>query len=271
MRDDPVLYEAADEVSYVTLNRPGKLNAINEELRVRAEEVLARADADPRTRVVVLRGAGRAFCAGYDLSGGDPDAPERGDALWWDRLLQACADFELRPFLMKKPVVASVRGYALGGGCELAMFCDLTICSENARFGEPEIRFSNPGPGLIMPFIIGHKRARELLYMGDLIDARTALECHMVNQVVPDDALDDRTRRYARRLATVDAEALYGTKLALRRGMEAAGIRNAMDAAVNVLAPVYAARTESGTRFKAITRREGLRAALKWRHAQFDE
>ena len=150
------------------------------------------------------------------------------------------------------------------------MFCDLTICSKGAKFGEPEIRFSNPGPGLIMPFIIGHKRARELLYMGDLIDADTALAWGMVNRVVPDDELDAQTRRFARRLATIDPEALYGTKLALRRGMEAAGIRNAMDTAVNVLAPVYAARTRSGVQFKAITKREGLRAALAWRHAHFD-
>ena len=271
MPDDPVLYETDGDVAYVTLNRPDKLNAISEEMRIRAVEVFEEADADTGTRVVVLRGAGRAFSAGYDLSGADPDAPERGDALWWDRLLQACADFEMKPFEMRKPVIASVRGYAVGGGCELAMFCDLTICSENAKFGEPEIRFSNPGPGLIMPFIVGHKRARELLYMGDLIDAKTAHEWGMVNRVVADDALDDHTERYARRLAAVDAQALYGTKLALRRGMEAAGIRNAMDTAVNVLAPVYAARTESGVEFKRITKREGLRAALAWRNAQFAE
>lgn len=271
MHDDLVLYETDGNVGYVTLNRPDKLNAISEDLRIRAEEAFDEADADPATRVVVLRGAGRAFSAGYDLSGADPDAPERRDALWWDRLLQACADFEMKPFAMKKPVIASVRGYAVGGGCELAMFCDLTICSESAKFGEPEIRFSNPGPGLIMPFIIGHKRARELLYMGDLIDARTALEWGMVNRVVPDEELDTQTRRFARRLAAVDPEALYGTKLALRRGMEAAGIRNAMDTAVNVLAPVYAARTQSGVEFKKITKREGLRAALAWRHAHFEQ
>ncbi len=82
-------------------------------------------------------------------------------------------------------MIASVGGYAVGGGCELAMFCDLTICSHDARFGEPEIRFSDAGPAMIMPFIVGHKRAREMLYMGDLIDAQTALECGMVNRVVP--------------------------------------------------------------------------------------
>ena len=115
MHDDLALYETDGNIGYATLNRPDKLNAISEELRIRAEEVFDEADADPATRVVVLRGAGRAFSAGYDLSGADPDAPERRDALWWDRLLQACTDFEIRPFEMKKPVVASVQGYAVGG------------------------------------------------------------------------------------------------------------------------------------------------------------
>ena len=271
MSDDLVLYEVDGNVGYVTLNRPDKLNAISDGLRLRAGAVLHQADADEATRVVVLRGAGRAFSAGYDLDGGDPDAPTRGDAMWWDDLLQACSDFEMIPFNMRKPVIASVRGYAVGGGCELAMFCDLTICGESAKFGEPEVRFSNPGPGLIMPFIIGHKRARELLYFGDLIDAQTALECNMVNRVVADDELDEATRKYANRLALIDPEALRGTKLALRRGAEAAGIPNAMNAAVSVLAPVYAARTESGVQFEALTKKENLRAALKWRHQQFEE
>ena len=115
MRDDLVLYETDGNVGCVTLNRPDKLNAISEELRIRAEEVFDEADADPATRAVVLRGAGRAFSVGYDLSGADPDAPERRNALWWDRLLQACADFEMKPLEMKKPVIASVQGYAGGG------------------------------------------------------------------------------------------------------------------------------------------------------------
>ena len=151
------------------------------------------------------------------------------------------------------------------------MFCALTICSEDAKFGEPEIRFSDAGPAMIMPFIVGHKRAREMLYMGDLIDAQTALECGMVNRVVPAGELEEATRKYAERLALIDPEALTGTKLALRRGLEAGGFRTAMRSGGDVLAPMYAATTESGTKFEAITEKEGLRAALKWRNAQFKE
>jgi enoyl-CoA hydratase/carnithine racemase len=268
---DLARHETEGRVSYVTLNRPGKLNAIDDALRLAAMAALEAADANDATRVVVLRGAGRAFCVGYDIGKTDRAADDwRHDPLAWRDYLHECLAFEMKPFEMRKPVIASVQGYALGGGCELAMFCDLTICADDARFGEPEIRFSDAGPGLIMPFIVGHKRARELLYMGDMIDAATALECGMVNRVVPAAELEERTRGYANRLALIDPEALLGTKLALRRGMEATGLRTALQAGVDVVAPMYAARTESGMRFEQLTREQGLVAALRWRRSQFD-
>ena len=264
MSDDIVLLRTMGRVSYVTLNRPDKLNAISTGMRVRARERLLEADRCEETRVVVLEGAGRAFCVGYDIGGG-----EKRDALSWRDYLHDCLEFEMTPWTMRKPVVASVQGYALGGGCEIAMLCDLTVCAAGAKFGEPEIRFSDAGPALIMPFIVGHKRAREMLYMGDMIDAATALEYGMVNRVVPDEELAEATRRYAERLALVDPEALYGTKLALRRGMEACGLRAALETGVDVVAPMYAAKTESGAQFEEITARDGLGAALKWRRDQF--
>jgi enoyl-CoA hydratase/carnithine racemase len=272
MDKDVALLERVGPVSYLTLNRPNSLNAVNDDLRVRFMELIDEADADPESRVVVLRGAGRAFCAGYDIAGdGDADQNWKSDSYIWRAYLHKCLEFEMRPMDIAKPVIASVSGYAVGGGCELAMFCDLTICSEDAKFGEPEIRFSDAGPAMIMPFIVGHKRAREMLYMGDLIDAQTALECGMVNRVVPARELEEATHRYAERLALIDPEALTGTKLALRRGLEAGGFRTAMLTGVDVLAPMYAATTESGTKFEAITEKDGLRAALKWRNAQFKE
>ncbi len=272
MSEELVLHDIKGRVSYVTLNRPEKLNAVDNALRERAVGVMDEADAEPSTRVVVIRGAGRAFSAGYDIAAEyEGDMSWRHDSLAWRELLLKCLEFEMRPLEMKKPTIASVAGYAVGGACELTMFCDLTICADNARFGEPEVRFSNVGPAMIMPFIAGHKRARELLYMGDLIDAQTAYECNMVNRIVPADELDEQTEQYADRLALLDEEALYGTKVALRRGLEATGLRAAMLNGVDVLAPMYAAKTEVGGRFGEITQSEGLKAALKWRHQQFEE
>ena len=258
-------------VGIVTINRPDKLNAITLELKHTLVERLLAADADPATSVVVLRAEGRSFSAGYDISPNPARAARRGNAMAWHDSLTDDIRLEMTPWDMRKPVIASVQGHCLGGGCELMMLCDLAIAADDAVFGEPEIRFSNVGPGLVMPFVIGLRRARELLYSGDPIDAKTALSFGMVNRVVPRAQLQAETLKFARRLALISPEALVATKLATRRGAEAAGFRNAILAGLDVLAPLYAARTEVGTKFDEIREKEGLGAALKWRAAQFAE
>jgi len=153
MTEDLVFYETYGSVGIITLNRPAKLK--------------------------------RSFCAGYDI--GSPDLSRdswQHDALRWHAHLTPQLASEMMPWYMRKPVIASVQGHAVGGGCELTMYCDLTIAAANAMFGEPEVRFSNTGPGIVMPWIIGYKRSRELLYFGDMIDAETALRIGMINLIV---------------------------------------------------------------------------------------
>jgi len=266
-----VTYTVDGRVGIVTLNRPEKLNAITLELKRLLIERFHDADRDPTTNVVVLRAEGRSFCAGYDIGPSPARAARRGNALAWHESLTDDVALEMTPWDMKKPVVASVQGHCLGGGCEMVMMCDITIASDDAVFGEPEIRFSNVGPALIMPFVIGLKRAREMLYIGDPIDAQTALAYGMVNRVVPRAELLTATLKFARRMALIAPEALAGTKLAINRGADAAGFRNAIRAGLDVLAPLYAARTEIGMKFDEIREKEGLGAALKWRAAQFAE
>jgi len=270
MTQDLVLYETDSKIGFVTLNRPEKLNALSMDLRRELAAALTRADEDAATSVVVLRGAGRSFCVGYDLAGGSGSEAWRLDALKYHERLGASLALELMPWYMRKPVVASVQGHALGAGCELAMFCDLTIAADDAMFGEPEVRYSQAGPGFVMPWIIGFKKARELLYLGDMIDAPTALELGMVNRVVARDRLSEETLKFAKRLALIASEALATTKLAINRGADAAGFRNAMQAGIDAVAPLYAATTEVGTQFRELARKQGLRAALKWRKAQFE-
>ena len=270
MSDELVLYQTDDKVGLVTLNRPEKLNALNSALREALSATLRRADEDGATSVVVLRGAGRSFCVGYDLGGSGNEA-WRNDALKYHERLNVSLGIELQPWYMKKPVIAAVQGHALGAGCELAMFCDLTIAAEDAKFGEPETRHSQAGPGFVMPWLIGYKKARELLYFGDMIDAKAALDLGMINRMVPAAELPDATIKYARRLALIAPEALFATKLAINRGADAAGFRNAMQAGIDVVAPLYAAKTEVGAQFRDRAQREGLAAALKWRRAQFEE
>ncbi len=269
-----MLYEADQKVGIVTLNRPDKLNALSMELRLDLERVLRQADDDPATSVIVLRAEGRSFCVGFDIGGSGPDRAKtawRHDALKYRERLEVSLRALMTPWHLGKPVIASVQGHALGGGCELAMFCDLTIAADDAQFGEPEILFSQAGPGIVMPWIIGHKRARELLYFGQLIDAQTALELRMINRIVPGDKLRGATLKYANRLALISPEALKATKLAINRGVEDSGFRNALQSGLDVVAPLYAASTEVGRQFDEIRAKDGLKAALKWRRDQFLE
>ena len=271
MAEETVLYEADGKVGIVTLNRPAKLNALSMEMRLAIESVLKRADADEATSVIVLRAEGRSFCVGFDVGGGHGVQPWRHDAIKYHERLSTSFRCLMTPWTLKKPVIASVQGHALGGGCELAMFCDLTIAADDAQFGEPEVLFSQVGPAVLMPFIIGHKRARELIYFGDRIDARRAQEIGMINRVVPAAELRAATMKYARRLALIAPEALAAAKLAVNRGIEAGGFRTALNTGLDVLAPLYAATTDVGKAFDAIKAKDGLKAALAWRKAQFEE
>src|SRR5438128_4726059 len=225
-----VTYAVDGKVGIVSLNRPDKLNAISPDLKKMLVERVHEADRDPLASGVVLRAEGRRFCAGYDISPTPARAARRGNALAWHESLTDDVALEMTPWEMKKPVIASVQGHCLGGGCELAMMCDLAIAADDALFGEPEIRFSNVGPALVLPFVIGQKRAREILYFGDPIDAKTALAWGMVNRVVPRAELEAATLKFARRLSLIAPESLVATKRALSRGADAAGFRNAIRA-----------------------------------------
>jgi enoyl-CoA hydratase/carnithine racemase len=266
-----VRYEAEEKVGVITLDRADKLNAINSVMKDEIIAEFARADKDPATSVIVLRANGRSFSAGFDLG----HSPDRGkdsgaaDPNTWDAILHRSFDFGMSPWSTTKPVIASVQGHVLGGGCELALMCDLTIAAEDAKFGEPEVRFSHLGPLMVMPWFIGLKRARELLFFGDMIDARTALQFGMVNRVVPTAELREETMRYAKRLALISPEALRWGKRVINRGAEIAGLRSAVEAGVDSFVSLYATQTEVGREFGRRVQQEGLKAALEWRRAQF--
>jgi len=268
-----VRYDTDEKVGIITLDRADKLNAINAAMKEQIIAAFARADKDPQTSVIVLRANGRSFSAGFDIG----HSPDRGkdsgaaDPNTWDPILHRSFDFGIAPWSATKPVIASVQGHVLGGGCELALMCDLTIAADDAKFGEPEVRFSHLGPLMVMPWFIGLKRARELLFFGDMIDAKTALAFGMVNRVVPAAELREATLRYAERLALIAPEALRWGKRTINRGAEIAGFRAAVESGVDSFVSLYATQTEVGREFGRRVAGEGLKAALDWRRAQFKE
>lgn len=270
MAEDPVLLTRDGNVGILTLNRPDKRNAINDPLRDMLYERIEDVRRDPDIHVLLLNGAGKSFCAGFDLSGSDPDRERtRRDVVAFHlrcldnlRILTTIWD-------LPKPVVAAVQGHALGVGCILAMICDLTLAAENAVFGEPEIRYGSPATAGLMPWLVGAKRARELIYMGDLLSAAEAREAGIVNRVFADDRLAADSMKYAQRLALIGPEALSRAKLAVNRSMEMRGFRNAITAAVDVIAPIYTADTPVMKEFRGKVEEVGLSRALKWRGGQF--
>ncbi|MFE3836101.1 enoyl-CoA hydratase/isomerase family protein [Pseudogemmobacter sonorensis] len=267
---DHILYERVGNVAHIVLNRPEKLNAITEEMKFLLVERFRQADRDPEAHCIVLRGEGRSFCAGHDI-GNDQDEEDEAEptALGWHNHLDGTVKSETAPWEARKPVIAQVQGHAVGGGCQLAMCCDLVIAADNAKFGEPEIRFSTAGPVFVLPWIIGQRRAREMVYFGDIVDAATALDYGMVNRVVAAERLAEEVRKYSERLALYSPESLVAAKRALNRGMEADGFRNAINAGHDVISSLYATETALSREFYAISERDGLKAALAWRKDRF--
>lgn len=246
------------------LNRPAKLNAISAELRDALTAAIATATADERVRVIVIAGAGRAFCSGYDLSEAAP-----ATAWDWRDVLARDVEATLAVWSCPKPVIAQVHGYALAGGLELAMACDLIVASDDAQLGEPEIRFGSAPVTLLMPFLIGQKRTRELLLTGDLIGAVEAERIGLINRVTPLADLAAAVDVLAEKLARVPPDVMAPTKLMLNRAMDAAGFAAAVEMGLDLQSFVNMSQTARD--FDAIVRSEGLKAALAWRDRRYEE
>lgn len=210
---DVVLTEFDAHVLTVTLNRPEALNAINAEMSERVGEILAAADAEPEVRVVVIRGAGRAFCVGADLK-----AVSQGHQVRSKREDWGFAGITRHP--IGKPLIASVHGHVLGGGLEIVLACDLAVAASNASLGQPEVKrgvIAAAGGAFRLPAQIPAKLAMELLLTGAPIDAQRAYSWGLVNRVVDPAELDRATSELARQVAANAPLAVQASKRIARR------------------------------------------------------
>jgi enoyl-CoA hydratase len=268
-RSEPVLLSGdIGPVRRLTMNRPKALNALSSDLIAAISTALDAAAANDAVRVLILRGAGRAFCSGYDLAE-DADAGAKDPVHWYEELKHS-ADEMLKLFDHPKPIVAQVHSYCLAGGCDLMMVCDLCVCSDDAKFGEPEIRFGSGVVTMVMPWLLGARKAKELLFTGeDRIDAQEALRIGLVNKVVPADELDAATLAFAEEIAKNDPFAVSMQKRAINRMWELQGFRAAIDANVEIDTMIEAADLPEREEFRAITLEQGLKKAIEWRDARF--
>src|SRR4249919_96503 len=263
-----LLVEDLGPVRRLTLNRPSSLNALNAELMDALDEAFATAADDDEVRVVILRGAGRAFCAGYDLK---QDAQEgTKDAAEWHRELDRDTRRLLRILELPKPIIASVHSYCLAGGTDLMLACDLAVASDDALFGYVDIRFGSGIVSMFLPWVVGVRAAKELVFTGeDRIPATEAHRIGLVNRVVPRDELDDATLALADEIASNEPFVVRTMKASINRVWQLAGLRAALDANTELDVMIESANLPARDEFRRITQEEGLKAAIAWRDARY--
>lgn len=259
MQFNNLLYVAVGAVATVTINRPKALNALNQgtlEEMLRCFRELAQNEA---IRVVIVTGGGdKAFVAGADIAFMEKLSPlaARRFALLGQQVLSTMEN-------LPQPVIAAINGFALGGGCELALACDIRLASENARFGQPEVNLGViPGFGgsQRLPRLIGRGRANELLFTGDIIDAQEAVRIGLVNRVVPQAQLLASCREMAEKIASRGPVAVKLCKEAVNNGVE-----------VDLARACQYEADQLALCFSSDEQKEGMRAFLEKRPARFQE
>ncbi len=259
-----VLYEQIDAVAVISLNRPERLNAMDQAMLKELNQAAERAEQDDRIRAVVLTGAGNAFSSGFDLKAQAENTPQGVNE--WRPVLRRNFDACMSFWHLAKPTVAAVHGPALAGACELSMACDITIADETAIFGEPELRFGAGIVVMLLPWMVGPKRAKEIILLGlDDISAREAKEMGLINRVVPKGEDLNTALSIAKKLSRVDSSLMAQTKQALNRSYAIMGMEEALEFALETDTQIEGEGMPTKAKFLQIARDQGLRAAITWR------
>jgi enoyl-CoA hydratase len=250
-----LLTETRDRVAIVTLNRPKQLNALSDPLAAELAEVLKAFDTDPAISVIVITGSEKAFAAGADI----------GAMAEWDFQKVYADDYITKNYeqvrYTRKPVIAAVAGYALGGGCELAMMCDFIVAADTAKFGQPEVTIGTmPGLGGTqrLPRAIGKAKAMDWCLTGRMIDAAEAERAGLVSRVVPADKLIDETLAIAQKIASFSLPVIMRIKESINRAYEA-----------SLAEGLLFERREFHATFGLEDQKEGMRAFVEKRKPAF--
>jgi enoyl-CoA hydratase len=256
MNYENIIYEKEDGFAIITLNRPNRKNALNLKLMEELLNALGEIEEDGEVKTVIITGAGDAFAAGADIAMFDAlTSPIKA----WELSQGRNPVHEIER--SNKPYIAAVNGLALGGGCELALACDLRIASDKAIFGQPEVNLGLlPGAGGTqrLPRLIGVTKAKEMLFTGDPIDAKEAFRIGLVNRVVDGKSLMDEAKKIAKKIASKPPIALKVIKSVVNRGLNT-DIESALKYEVDGFAILFSTRD----------REEGIKAFLEKRRPQF--
>jgi enoyl-CoA hydratase len=263
-------YDVRDAKAYLTLNRPERLNAINDEMPGEIRAAVEQANADDDVRVIVVQGAGRAFCAGYDLK---EFAEGAVNDRWqqtrpWDptrdyREMRRNTDDFFTLWRSLKPTIAKVQGYAIAGGSDIALSCDLLVMADDAKIGYPPARVWGVPTTAMWVYRIGAERAKRMLLTGDTIDGSTAASWGLCVESVPAAELDAAVERLADRIAGVPINQLVMQKLMINQALDNMGLQG-----TQLLATLFdgvARHSPEGMWFKQLAETDGFHAAVEWR------
>jgi len=273
---EAIEYSAADGVARIVLNRPARLNAINRRLISDLREAVIAANEDSGVRVMVLSGAGRAFCAGYDLDWGTraEDATQREMAGHWDPVL----DYQgmsrnVRVFMSlwesPKPVIAKIHGWCVGGGTDMALCADLIYMAEDAQIGYPPARVWGEPTSVMWVYRLGLEHAKRLMLSGESLSGREAERVGLASKAVPADELPSVVNDMARRLATIPANQLAMGKLLVNQAYENMGLRTTQ--LIGTFFDGIARHTPEGIAWRDLAMKEGFREAVRRRDAPFGD
>ena len=270
-----IKYEASAGIGRVTLNRPEKLNALSPQLQAELIECLTDADEDPDIRVITLRGAGRAFCAGYDITPPQTDEDReitkarRGNIRSDMQRLQKTARLMTSIFDLSKPVIAGIHGHVIAGGTDLALHCDIVIAADDANIGFPPVRSMGTPPTHMWTYMVGPQWAKWFMLTGETVSGKEASDMGLVLKSVPAEGLDAAVEDLANKMAKIPWEMLAANKSIVNKALDLMG-RNMMQ--------VIAAETDAVSHqspivkeFNEISSEQGLKAALEWRDRPFRE
>ncbi len=278
-QENAVLYSAGGPLARLTLNRPERLNAINGRLIAQLEEGVARANADPQVKVIVLSGAGRAFCAGYDLDMGtraEHEVQERRGGMWDPIDDYRMMSRNVRAFMSlwhsAKPVIAQVHGWCVGGGTDMALCSDLIFMAGDAHIGYPPARVWGTPTTMMWVYRLGLEHAKRYMLTGDAIDAATAERIGLVSAVVPAAELAGAVEHFARRLVEIPTNQLVMNKLLVNQAYENMGLRTSQ--LIGAVFDGVARHTPEGVAWRDLAMKEGFREAVRRRdrpHGDYGE
>jgi enoyl-CoA hydratase len=270
---DTVLYEAADGVATLTLARPERLNAITPQLVDDLRAGLLRAWDDGDVRVIRLRGKGRAFCAGYDIGWGAEAMEDAEAGRPWDpmadlTMMSGFVDAYMALWRSRKPVVAQVHGFCVGGGTDFALCSDLIVCAEDCRIGYPPARVWGSPTTAMWTYRLGLERSKRLLLTGDALDGRRAVEWGLASECAPESELDETAMALCRRVARLPSNQLQMMKVLVNATIEQQGLHTTQ--LLGTLLDGAARHTPEGVAFSEAALRD-VRAAVRERDAPFGD